>query len=93
MTPQETLHSIGQRFNELRRESMAAAYRYLQEALMSNVDVLVPTVIPLKDFLATVAELETFLKGSVSQTGQSPIEYLQQWLGTPDSKPPPGRVM
>lgn len=93
MTPQETLHSIGERFNELRKQSMGAAYRYLQEALMTNVDVLVPTVIPLKDFLAAVTELEDFLKGSVSQAGQSPIEYLQRWLNAPADEPPPGKVM
>ena len=81
----QVLHEIGERFNELKRERSADAYRFLQEALMSKIDVLVPVVIPLKDFLSMTTELEKFLKGSVSQQGETPTEFLARWLNEPES--------
>lgn len=78
------LDTIYTRFAELRAEGKADAYRWLHEALSRNAQVLVPAVIPLKDFNGLLMELETFLKGSMSEHGETPGESLMRWLNEPE---------
>lgn len=81
VAPRQILHEIGQEFNRLLKDaSRPQAYRYLQKALMDSMDELVPSIIPLKDFFATVTELEEYLKGSLATTDKSPLEGLAEWL-------------
>ena len=55
------LARIGERFNSLKRQNSAAAFRYLQEALATYANELVPAIIPLKDWITAVEELEKFM--------------------------------
>ena len=75
------LTDIGKRFTELRKGGKAPAWLKLQEDLMTNIGVLVPIVIPLKDFLAACREIEEFVKGATSQPGRSNSEILRDFLG------------
>lgn len=80
-TNRAILYEIGQEFNKLlKKNSRAQAYQYLQRALMQNMDRLVPSIIPLKDHIVTITELEEYLKGSLGTTGKPPLDALASWL-------------
>lgn len=79
----EVLDHIYTRFAEVRQQGKADAYRWLHEELSRNAGKLVPIVIPLKDYNALLLELEAFMKGSASQQGETPNEFLARWLTEP----------
>jgi uncharacterized membrane-anchored protein YhcB (DUF1043 family) len=77
----QILYDIGNKFTELlKKNSRAQAYQYLQKHLMKNMDRLVPNIIPLKDFIATITDLEEYLKGSLGTGTKPPIDVLADWL-------------
>src|SRR5579863_274043 len=77
----QILHAIGNEFTRLlKKNSRAQAYQYLQKSLMENMDRLVPHIIPLKDFIATITDLEEYLKGSLGNTTKPPLDALAEWL-------------
>ncbi len=45
------LREIGENFTKLRHTNRTAAWSDLQEKLMTNISVLVPNVVTLKDFI------------------------------------------
>jgi hypothetical protein len=54
---------------------------------MENMFVIVPHACSLKEFWATVIDLENFIKGSVSTDRvHTPQEELQKWLNS-DEEP------
>jgi len=53
---------------------------------MNNAGKLVPFVVSLKEVLGTVIDIESFLKGSESNSGRSPLEEIQLFLTAPTTK-------
>ena len=86
--PAVILKEIGKEFVTNRKRGRAEAYSHLQQRIATHLADLVPAVIPLKDAIALLAELDTeFLKARDS-TSQSGLEALQQWLAhEPESSP------
>lgn len=87
------LQDIAARFNAARELSKASAWRQIQTDLMNASPFICPGLIPYKDLLSAVAEIEKEIKGtSSSQTGKSNEELLASFLsGGPDLGfiPPP----
>jgi L-cysteine desulfidase len=52
----------------------------LQTDLMNAMPYLVPVIIPLKDLLNLVADIEKEIKGSTVQAGKSNEELLREYL-------------
>lgn len=81
LAPAEILTRMGNEFNRLLAESSRPqAYKYMQKSLMENVGILVPVLMPMKDFIAAVTELEEYLKGSMASSDKSPLDLLSDWL-------------
>ena len=83
----DILREIGSKFNHLiKKNSRAQAYQFLQQALMQHMDILVPAIIPLKDHIATITELEEYLKGSMGTSQKPPLDALAEWLQGKESQ-------
>lgn len=52
----------------------------MQTDLMNAMPYLVPVIIPLKDLLNLVADIEKEIKGSTVQAGKSNEELLREYL-------------
>lgn len=76
------LQVIGKRWNEARDLNKAGAFRQLQRDLMTASPFLCPTLIPYKDLIQIVTDLEKEIKGSSSQVGKSNEELLANFLSS-----------
>lgn len=87
--PIALLHEIGNRYVNLLESGDAGKWRQLERDMMANIHILVPQVIPLKDFLATVADCDERAKGSSKHIGKTASEALREFLntGAVDGKP------
>ena|SRR2546423_4006355 len=87
------LETIAARFNAARELQKAGAWKQLQTDLMNASPFICPALIPYKDLIQIVADIEKEIKGtSSSQTGKSNEQLLADFLsGGPDlgSIPPP----
>jgi len=79
------LKIIANRFNEARSLGKVGAWRQLQGDLMNAMPIIVPAIIPLKDLLNLVADIEKEIKGASPHVGKSEKEHLRDFLsGTDD---------
>lgn len=85
MSPQEVLSKIFTEYALKRRDDRVSAWMGLQTALAENASVLCPSIVSLKDMIATMANVEDLLKGQSGDKGISQSEYLAGWLNTPDA--------
>lgn len=83
ITAQDVLSQIFNEFSRKRKQEKVAAWMWLQQALAENAGVLCPIAVSLKDLIAAEANIEEMLKGQQGEAGQSPAEYLEEWLNTP----------
>jgi hypothetical protein len=88
------LETIAQRFNSARELQKAGAWKQLQTDLMNASPFICPALIPYKDLIQIVADIEKEIKGSSSsQAGKSNEELLADFLSGKDDLgvklPPP----
>jgi hypothetical protein len=83
-----TLGSIFTEFGRRREQEKTSAWRWLQKSLAENAALLCPTAVSLKDFIAAIANIEDFLKGTSTSAAKSPNEELLDWLNGNDSAGP-----
>ena len=75
------LEAIAQRFNAARELQKAGAWKQLQTDLMNASPFICPGLIPYKDLIQIVADIEKEIKGSSSnQAGKSNEELLADFL-------------
>src|SRR5438046_855603 len=75
------LETIAQRFNYARETNRAGAWRQFQQDLMNASPFICPALIPYKDLISVVAEIEKEIKGSsANQAGKSNEELLADFL-------------
>lgn len=87
-SPRDILQQAGERFVRNRREDRVKAYAELQQALMSNMGILVPQVVSLPDLLKSNRDLEEFIKVDSGSKHTDPAEALEHFLnGTEHSDP------
>jgi len=80
------LSNIFAQFAERRKQEKVGAWMWLQQALAENAGTLCPIAVSLKDLIAAEANIEEMLKGQQGDAGQSPAEYLEEWLSTKEIK-------
>lgn len=83
------LKTIADRFIAARDLQKAAAWRQLQRDLMEATPYICPAIIPYKDAIQLVADIEKELKGTSQQTGRSNEEILASFLSGGDEIPVP----
>ena len=81
-----TLGQIFTEFAQKRKQEKVGAWMWLQQALAENAGTLCPNAVSLKDLIAAEANIEEMLKGQQGDAGQSPAEYLEQWLTAGEAK-------
>jgi hypothetical protein len=86
VNPQQVLSGIFAQFAERRKQEKVGAWMWLQQALAENAGTLCPIAVSLKDLIAAEANIEEMLKGQQGDAGQSPAEYLEEWLSTKEIK-------
>lgn len=86
-SPSEVLTTIFSEFARRRKDEKVSAWMYLQTALAENAGTICPAVVSLKDLIAATANVEDLLKGQSGDKGQSPAEYLHDWLNDKDAVP------
>lgn len=74
------LQVVGKRWNEARNLNKAGAFRQLQRDLMAASPFICPGLIPYKDLITIVTDLEKEIKGSSSQAGKSNEELIADFL-------------
>lgn len=75
------LKAIADRFNIARENGKAGAWKQLQTDLMNASPFICPTLIPYKDLIQIVADIEKEIKGSSSsQVGKSNEELMSDFL-------------
>jgi hypothetical protein len=75
------LETIATRFNQARENNRAGAWRQFQRDLMDASPFICPTLIPYKDLISVVADIEKEIKGSSSsQAGKSNEQLLADFL-------------
>jgi hypothetical protein len=85
--PAAALSAIFAEFASRRKKEKVAAWMWLQTALAENAGTLCPAAVSLKDLIGAEANIEDMLRGQQGDAGQSPAEYLANWLsGEPDPK-------
>lgn len=83
------LKTIADRFIAARDLQKAPAWRQLQRDLMEASPYICPVIIPYKDLIQLVADIEKELKGTTQQTGRSNEEILASFLSGGDEIPVP----
>ncbi|MBO0887658.1 hypothetical protein J2P12_01005 [Candidatus Bathyarchaeota archaeon] len=86
LSPQQVLGQIFTEFSRKRKQEKVAAWMWLQQALAENAGTLCPTAVSLKDLIAAEANIEEMLKGQQGDAGESPSEYLENWLSPEATK-------
>jgi hypothetical protein len=74
------LQTIADHFVEARKLQKAEAWRQLQVDLMHASPFICPGVIPYKDLISIVSEIEKEIKGGTSQAGKSNEEIMADFL-------------
>ena len=82
------LREIGEAFTKLRHTNRTAAWSDLQERLMSNISMLVPNVVTLKDFIGLGIDIESFVKNDSGAVAEEPLEVIRKFLNSPDGTLP-----
>lgn len=76
-----SLQDIFQKFSKTRATRKDKAYRELQQDLSDNASVLILSgQITMKEIVATITDLEEYLKGEDLPDGDDPTTYLSKWL-------------
>jgi hypothetical protein len=86
VSPQQALSQIFTEFAAKRKKEKVAAWMWLQQALAENAGILCPIAVSLKDLISAEANIEEMLKGQQGDAGQSPAEYLEEWLSGSGAK-------
>lgn len=71
---------IFKEFARRRQQEKISAWLWLQQSLSENASVLCPAVVSLKDLMAAIGNVEDMVKGATGNVGESPSEYLANWL-------------
>ena len=74
------LQAIADRFVEARKLQKAEAWRQMQVDLMYASPFICPAIIPYKDLIGIVSEIEKEIKGGTSQQGKSNEEIMADFL-------------
>lgn len=74
------LQTIADRFTSARSLQKAEAWRQLQMDLMNASPFLVPHLLPLKDLIGIVSEIEKEIKGGTAHQGKSNEEIMADFL-------------
>lgn len=74
------LKTIADRFNAAREQNKVGAWRQFQKDLMNASPFLVPHLLPYKDLISIVSDIEKEIKGSNSTVGRSNEELLALFL-------------
>lgn len=83
------LKTIADRFIAARDLQKAGAWRQLQRDLMEATPYICPVIIPYKDAIQLIADIEKELKGTSQQTGRSNEEILASFLAGNNEIPVP----
>lgn len=86
-TSDNILQVIAQRWDKARELNKVGAFRQLQRDLMNAAPYIVPNIIPYKDLIGIVTDLEKEIKGSTAQVGRSNEELLASFLSGKDGIP------
>jgi hypothetical protein len=86
LSPKQALSQIFTEFASKRKKEKVAAWMWLQQALAENAGILCPIAVSLKDLISAEANIEEMLKGQQGDAGQSPAEYLEEWLSGQGAK-------
>jgi hypothetical protein len=70
-------------FANNRQKERVSAWMKLQQDLARNAGDLCPLATSMKDLNSTLADIENMMKGQQGDAGQSPSEYLEDWLTYP----------
>jgi len=81
------LETIATRFNIAREQARSGAWKQLQTDLMNASPFICPALIPYKDLIQIVADIEKEIKGASSQIGKSNEELLANFLNGGDFIP------
>lgn len=76
----DVLKTIAQRFNLARVDGKVGAWRQFQRDLMDASPFIVPVIIPYKDLISIVSDIEKEIKGSNAIAGKSNEELLASFL-------------
>lgn len=76
----DVLKTIAQRFNLARIDGKVGAWRQFQRDLMDASPFIVPVIIPYKDLISIVSDIEKEIKGSNAIAGKSNEELLASFL-------------
>lgn len=74
------LGDIFKEFSKRRKKEKIGAWAWLQSALADNASILCPTAVSLKDLIAATANIEDLLGNKDVTEGQTPTEYLADFL-------------
>jgi hypothetical protein len=74
------LQAIADRWDKAREIGKVGAFLQLQRDLMNAAPFIVPHIIPYKDLISIVTDLEKEIKGSNAQVGKSNEELLSDFL-------------
>ena len=74
------LQAIADRFVDARKHQKAAAWRQLQVDLMHASPFICPVIIPYKDLISIVSDIEKEIKGATEQVGKSNEEIIASYL-------------
>lgn len=59
---------------------------------MSNISILVPNVVTLKDFIGLGIDIESFVKNDAGAQAEEPLEVFRKFLDAPDPLAIPRRT-
>jgi hypothetical protein len=74
------LQAIADRFVDARKHQKVAAWRQLQIDLMHASAFICPVMIPYKDLISIVSDIEKEIKGATEQVGKSNEEIMASYL-------------
>jgi hypothetical protein len=78
----QLLKELGEEFVRLRAENRTAAWAAYQRKIASNLNILVPFAIGLKDVTSLLRELEEFMKTDAGASVATPSEVIRSWLNS-----------
>jgi hypothetical protein len=77
---ENVLQTIADRFTAARTLQKSEAWRQLQMDLMQASPFLVPVIIPYKDLISIVSDIEKEIKGGIGHQGKSNEEIMADFL-------------
>lgn len=78
----QLLKELGDEFVRLRAENRTAAWAAYQRKIASNLHILVPAAIGLKDATSLLREIEEFMKTDAGASVATPSERIREWLNS-----------